>query len=106
MLLQRQINKIKQKLGRKGTSAASVFNALGDPGRLKIFRLLAEHKGLCVTDIAHILSVSVPAASHQLKILEQADLVVRERMGQMICYRLKSEETTVRSTIKLMEAIA
>lgn len=67
---------------------APVFAALADENRYKIYSLLFLIKELCVTDIATILDISLPLASQHLRILEQAELIMKERMGQMICYML------------------
>jgi DNA-binding transcriptional ArsR family regulator len=63
-----------------------------DPTRLKILLLLKGDDELCVTDLANILDVSVSAISHQVSILEQHGLVVRVKMGQMVCYKLEKNE--------------
>lgn len=103
MLLERQIEKLKRQVKDQESGYPLMFSALGDPGRFAIFKLLTEHKDLCVTDISRILNVSVPAASHQLKILETAGLVLRERMGQMICYCIKKDDPTVRALLKMFK---
>ena len=78
-----------------------VFHALSDLGRWRIFRLLAQEHDLCVTDIADVLGISVPAASQQLKVMELTGLVERERRGQMICYQLKQEDPVVRTVLRM-----
>lgn len=80
-----------------------VFEALSDPTRLKIFQLLRENEDLCVTDLANICKISVPAVSYQLKIMEVVGLVEKERMGKMICYKLKRQDSWVK---KIMRFIA
>jgi ArsR family transcriptional regulator len=83
---------------------AFVFEALGDPTRLNIFKLLSkEKKDLCVTDIANVFKISVPAASYQLKILEMVGLIERERMGQMTCYTLREKDPLVRNVLKIIQ---
>lgn len=80
-----------------------VFQALSDVTRLKIFRLLLKHKDVCVTDIANIMDISVPAASHQLKFMEMAGLIKRERMGKTICYCLRREDSLVKKILKVIQ---
>lgn len=65
-----------------------IFAALSDENRYKIYSLLFLVKELCVTDIATILNISLPLASQHLRILDQVQLIEKERMGQMICYML------------------
>jgi len=81
-----------------------VFEALGDPTRLKIFKLLSkEKKDLCVTDVANVFEMSVPAASYQLRILEMVGLIQRERMGKMTCYALREKDPLVKSVVKIIQ---
>ena len=82
-----------------------VFEALGDPTRLRIFKLLFEgkKKDLCVTDVANVCGISVPAASYQLKILEMVGLIQRDRMGKMICYALKEKDPLVKSIMRIIQ---
>ena len=79
-----------------------VFNALSDAGRYHMFKLLSQRQQLCVTDIAHIMNISVPAASQQLKLLEMSGLVRRRRHVQMICYSLQKNSSYVRSMLRLV----
>ncbi|MBI3335150.1 MAG: winged helix-turn-helix transcriptional regulator [Candidatus Portnoybacteria bacterium] len=101
MLSQEEIGEIKEMMRGGEEKLLLVFDALSDPGRLGIFRLLTKRHDICVTDVARIFEISLPAASHQLKILERAGLVKRTRMGQMICYEIKEEDNLVKSIISL-----
>jgi DNA-binding transcriptional ArsR family regulator len=80
---------------------STIFNALGDPNRWRIFKLLLTREEPCVSDIARRLGVSVPAVSQQLRILELNGLVTKERRGQMICYKVKKEDPIVKYILKL-----
>ena len=103
MLTESQIKDIRKGFQKNEWLFSSVFYALGDPGRLRAFKVLFQHQDICVSEIAAILKVSVPAASRQLKILEQAGLARRERNGQMICYRIPKENPMVRSVIQIIQ---
>ena len=103
MLTTREIGEVQKILKETAEERiAFIFQALGDPTRLKIFRLLASHEDLCVTDIAHVLQISLPAASYQMKIFEMVGLVRKERMGKMICYELKREDPLVKRILKVV----
>ena len=65
--------------------------------------MLALHQDLCVTDIAKICDMSVPAISYQMKVLEVVGLVRRDRMGKMICYELKKEDPLVKRVLKIIQ---
>ncbi len=84
---------------------SSMFNALSDLNRFRVFKLLARRQDLCVSDLARVLGVSVPAVSQQLRILEMNGLVYRERRGQMICYKVKKDDPVVKFVIKITSSI-
>ena len=77
---------------------ADLLKTIGDPTSLKIVKLLIEEKELCPSDLAEILSLSLPAVSYQLHKLKNLDLVSTVRLGQMICYSLNDNKKV--STIK------
>ena len=104
MLEAKELQKAQKSFSEMKDRLAFVFEALGDPTRLNIFRLLSkEKKNLCVTDIANVFKISVPAASYQLKILEMVGLIERERMGQMTCYTLREKDPLVRNVLKIIQ---
>lgn len=103
MLAKETIVKLKKRFNTVMDDEASLlFRALSDPGRLKVVRLLCENDELCVSDLASVFDMSLPAMSQQLKVLELCGLVSRERMGQMICYRLRLEKPLVRSLTRII----
>lgn len=103
MLSQKEIKTVKKTIRDVKEHLPFVFQALADPTRLHIFKLLGRHQDLCVTDLAKVLNVSVPAISYQLKIMEVVGLVEKERMGKMICYKLKKDEPIVRNVMKIIQ---
>jgi DNA-binding transcriptional ArsR family regulator len=62
-------------------SLNETFAALGDPTRLAILERLAEGDAT-VKELAEPFSVSLPAISRHLKVLEQAGLITRGRTAQ------------------------
>ncbi|MBI4239403.1 winged helix-turn-helix transcriptional regulator [Candidatus Uhrbacteria bacterium] len=106
MLTKKQIKELKDHVHRKeerNEALARMFDALSDPTRFRMFQLFLECEELCVTDVAEILDISVPAASQQLKILDFAGLLLKERMGQMVCYRARKESAPVVSLINFLK---
>jgi ArsR family transcriptional regulator len=72
---------------------AEMFKALSDPTRLKLVKLLVDHKGaLCVNALAHNLGVSQSAVSQHLRILRQAGLVKGDRRGYHVHYFLNQDK--------------
>jgi DNA-binding transcriptional ArsR family regulator len=65
-----------------GTDQLSViFGALADPTRRAILARLADGDAT-VTELAEPFSISLPAISRHLKVLENAGLISRSRSGQ------------------------
>jgi len=103
MLKEKELHRVQKSFIEAKDRMAFIFEALGDSTRLKIFRLLSQKKGLCVTDVANVCGISVPAASYQLKILEIVGLVQREREGKMVCYELREEDPMVKNIMMIIK---
>jgi DNA-binding transcriptional ArsR family regulator len=71
-------------------SLSTTFAALGDPTRLAIVERLAEGEAT-VKELAEPFSMSLPAISRHLKVLEQAGLITRARSAQSRPSRLRVE---------------
>ena len=104
------LNRVQVRLLRNAASQgdyrlALMFGALADAGRFGIFRLIMKQRDLCVTEVANVLTISVPAASQQLKVMELSGLVVRERRGQRICYSVRRADPTVRQLSRIVSGV-
>jgi len=68
-------------------SPDEVFKALGSPGRLTLVRTLmnGEH---CVCDLVHAVGLGWSTTSKHLEVLRRAGVVVSEKRGQKVFYRL------------------
>ena len=64
----------------------TLFKALGDNLRTQVIRLLKDDS-LSVSELCEVFQLRQSALSHHLKILVQADLLVRRREGTAIFYR-------------------
>lgn len=62
-----------------------LFKALADGTRLKIVRLLLEHRR-CVCALARELELSESAVSQHLKVLREAGIVIGQRRGYFMHY--------------------
>jgi DNA-binding transcriptional ArsR family regulator len=67
-----------------------VFEALASRPRRKILAYLSEVE-LSTSDLAERFSMSTPAISRHLSVLENAGLVTSERRGQYVFYRLNRD---------------
>lgn len=77
-----------------------IFSALADPTRRAILARLAEGDAT-VSELAEPFSISLPAISRHLKVLEQAGLITRSRSAQWRSSTLKAE--TLREVIDWVE---
>ena len=102
MLEPAQISKIRQTLKTQDISLVDVFSLLGDKNRFLIIKLLIEQGEMCVSDLANVLDISVSAVSQHLRILEMSRMVEGEKMGQMMCYRPKIDDPSIKKIINLM----
>ncbi|MDP9482721.1 MAG: metalloregulator ArsR/SmtB family transcription factor [Chloroflexota bacterium] len=62
--------------------------ALADPTRLAIVRELAGSSEVCACDFGSCCDVRQPTVSHHLKVLREAGIIIGERRGTGIWYRL------------------
>ncbi len=81
---------VNEMVNYSPNSLDSVFGALSDPTRRHILELLA--KAECrVTDLASRFSISLPAISRHLRVLEEAGLIARQRDGRIHRMRLEAQ---------------
>ncbi|SDQ36820.1 metalloregulator ArsR/SmtB family transcription factor [Thermostaphylospora chromogena] len=66
------------------------FEALAHERRRQVLRILRTHDQLSAGEIAAHLSISRPTLSGHLNVLKDADLIVGERDGTTIWYRLNT----------------
>lgn len=76
-----------------------IFKALGDPLRVRIVEFLRHPDAqccsfqdkVCACDVERLLGLSQPTISHHMKLLVQAGLVVAEKTGRWVYYRIDRE---------------
>jgi DNA-binding transcriptional ArsR family regulator len=73
-----------------GNAAEKTFDALGNPVRRQILRILSRQPH-AVGEIASGLPISRPAVSKHLRILERANLVASEKQGNRSIFSLNGE---------------
>lgn len=81
---------------------ARVFKALGNPTRLGILRETMRG-GMCVSDLQDELERSQPNISQHLAVLRDRGLVVSEREGNRVWYRLA--DPRIRQLLELASEI-
>jgi len=72
---------------------SQVFKALGEPVRLRLLSLIASHEGgeACVCDLTEVFNLTGPTISHHLKVLREAGLIIGDRRGTWIYYRVQPD---------------
>ena len=67
---------------------ADFFKCLSDPTRLDILKIILERQNVCVCEITEILQLSQPKISRHLALLRNLFILLDERKGQWVYYRL------------------
>lgn len=68
---------------------ARVLAALADPVRLRLFSLVAAQVEVCACDLEGPLGKSQPTVSHHTKVLSGAGLLVSEKRGRWVWWRVE-----------------
>jgi DNA-binding transcriptional ArsR family regulator len=71
-------------------SLDKIFEALASTPRRQILAYLTEAE-LSTSELAERFSMSAPAISRHLSVLEAAELVTSERNGQYVLYKLNAD---------------
>lgn len=73
----------------KINEVSSIFDALAQETRLKVFRILVKHSatGICPCEIAEELDIPRNTLSFHLSLLKQVGLCYQERQGKQIIYK-------------------
>ncbi len=79
---------------------SAIFSALADPTRRAILARLADGDAT-VSELAEPFSISLPAISRHLKVLEQAGLITRTRSAQWRSSSLQAD--TLREVLDWVE---
>ena len=83
---------------------AQIVKALGHPSRLLIVDELLQHGERCVCELTKLVGVDVSTVSRHLAVLRMAGIVVDERRGLQVFYRLRTPE--VKSLVRAAEDMA
>ncbi len=67
---------------------ADFFKCLSDPTRLDILKIILERQNVCVCEITELLQLSQPKISRHLALLRNLSILLDERKGQWVYYRL------------------
>lgn len=68
---------------------AHVLRALADPARLRLLSLVASQEEVCSCDLEAPLGKSQPTVSHHTKVLADAGLIIGEKRGRWMWWRVE-----------------
>ncbi|EPD86362.1 hypothetical protein HMPREF1529_00414 [Microbacterium sp. oral taxon 186 str. F0373] len=87
-------------------TVAVALKALADPLRLRMLSAIAtDPRGeSCVCDLAELADVSQPTVSHHLKVLKETGMLLSERRGTWVYYRIAPGKQ--RAVAALLDAFA
>jgi ArsR family transcriptional regulator, arsenate/arsenite/antimonite-responsive transcriptional repressor len=79
---------------------AKVLTALSDPIRLRLLSIVSSQDAVCSCDLEGPLGRSQPTVSHHTKVLAEAGLIVGEKRGRWMWWRVDSDRlAAVRSAL-------
>lgn len=83
---------------------AQVFVALGDQHRQRILLLFEKGERLNVGQIASVATITRSAVSHHLKILKDAGVLHREKVGKEVYFWINGEyvEDVIRNALSFL----
>lgn len=70
---------------------AKLFAALADPVRLRLLSLIAARDEVCSCELQEPLGKSQPTVSHHTKALAEAGLIVGDKRGKWVWWRIVPE---------------
>jgi len=94
------ISLFNQMVKLKQLRLDATFAALADPTRRRILERLSAGTRR-VTELAEPFSISLPAVSKHLRVLEEAGLIKRERQGRE--HRLELQAAPMKEAVRWME---
>lgn len=78
---------------------AQIFGALSDPVRLRMLSLIAASTEVCSCALEQPLAKSQPTISHHTRILCEAGLIVGEKRGRWMWWKVVPERLNVVSRL-------
>lgn len=70
----------------------SKFKALADQKRLHILNLLCQQDSICVCDLSTLIDMPQSKLSYHLKILLDANIIIKETKGTWSYYKINNDE--------------
>jgi ArsR family transcriptional regulator len=73
--------------------AEKIAKALADPNRLQIIKEIRKQKDDCLycAEINDVINLAQPSICHHLKMLTDTEIIIAEKEGRNVKYRLNNE---------------
>ena len=90
---------VQEALSEKEAHAmALVYSALADPVRLRLLSLVASVEEVCSCNLEGPLAKSQPTVSHHTRILAEAGLIVGQKRGRWMWWRVVPDRLDAAAT--------
>lgn len=83
-----------------------LFKGLSDPIRLRITHLLCHQGELCVCHLTEALDLPQSTVSRHLTILRNSGVVLTDRRGKWVYYRMAESQAEIAALIELIKSNA
>ncbi len=92
-------------LPKAWSRTAEVFMALGDSHRQRILLSFDRHERLTITQLVAIAPLSRTAIAHHVRVLEQAGILVSEKLGREVLFHIDPDmlRDTLQSVIDYID---
>ncbi len=80
----------------------NIFKALSDENRLRILLMLRQ-RPLCVCEITEVLNIALSTISAHLKLMKNYGLLINEKDGRWVTYRLDEKNDFLNSILQKIE---
>ncbi|GGJ90711.1 HTH-type transcriptional repressor AseR [Lentibacillus kapialis] len=94
-----------ERTGVSAREAVPVLKLFGDRTRLSIALMLYQRE-CCVCEMVDVLDMSQPAVSQHLRKLRDAKVIVEDRRGQWVYYRLNRKSEFFSLVEHILESIS
>ena len=102
-LNEQELEKYRTLFTKTDLDFSMALKILSDINRYRIFLLVAKSSRFSITNIAHILNISVPLASQHLRIMVHAKILQKQRVGKKIYPKLERHNAFVQLMVKVLK---
>ncbi|NIK12008.1 ArsR/SmtB family transcription factor [Alkalibacillus almallahensis] len=83
---------------------SQTLKLLGDSNRLRMMQFIYERE-CCVCELVELINLSQPAISQHLRKLRDGGLVMEQRKGSWVFYRMNDEHATIELIKEILQSL-